>query len=80
MEMIDIDEIITNIEWSLEGQIKKANAVIVRNVEVKQINFSKKNLRSIIFNLVSNAIKFSPDKQPVVRLVPKWMAIILFSQ
>ncbi len=68
MEMIDIDEIITNIEWSLEGQIKKANAVIVRNIEVKQINFSKKNLRSIIFNLVSNAIKFSPDKQPVVKI------------
>ncbi|MDQ6756914.1 MAG: ATP-binding protein [Bacteroidota bacterium] len=70
-EMVDVDEIINNIEWSLTDKIKSTGAVISRNIEVKQIHFSKKNLRSIIYNLVSNALKFKGDKQPVIDIVTK---------
>ncbi|HTD42402.1 MAG TPA: chemotaxis protein CheB, partial [Mucilaginibacter sp.] len=68
MEMVDIDEIINNIEWSLENKIKDAHAVIHRKLEVKQILFSKKNLRSIMYNLVSNAIKFKRAESPVITI------------
>jgi two-component system CheB/CheR fusion protein len=68
MEMVDIDEIITNIEWSLDGQIKKSNAIITRSIQVKHIHFSKKNLRSIIYNLVSNGIKFTEGKPPIIEI------------
>ena len=37
--------------------------------DAPEINFSRKNLRSIIYNLVSNAIKYSsPDRKPKIRL------------
>jgi len=68
MEMVDIDEILNNIEWSLDDKIKLSEAVITRDLEVKQILFSKKNLRSILYNLISNAIKFKSDKIPVINI------------
>ncbi len=68
MEMVDIEEITGNIEWSLEDKINAANAVINKNLEVKEILFSKKNLRSILYNLISNAIKFRSNKAPVINI------------
>ena len=66
MEMVAIDEIINNVEWSLENKIQDSGAIIKRKLEVKQVLFSKKNLRSIVYNLVSNAIKFKRDESPVI--------------
>jgi two-component system CheB/CheR fusion protein len=68
MELVDIDEILSNIEWSLDDKIKSSGAVITRDLKVKQILFSKKNLRSIIYNLISNGIKFKSDKTPVIEV------------
>jgi len=66
MEMVNVDDILNNIEWSLEDKIKSSEAVIVRDFEVKSILFSKKNLRSIIYNLISNAIKFKSDEKSLI--------------
>ncbi len=68
MEMVDIQEVLNNIEWSLEDKIKATGAVINRALQVKEIMFSKKNLRSILYNLISNAIKFKSDQQPVINI------------
>ncbi|MEJ7645663.1 MAG: chemotaxis protein CheB [Chryseolinea sp.] len=68
MELVDVDEVINNVEWSLESTIKKTNAVIHRNIDVKHIYFSKKNLRSIVYNLVSNGIKFSNGSSPIIKI------------
>jgi two-component system CheB/CheR fusion protein len=65
-EMVDLDELIDNIEWSLADRIKATGALIRRDLEVKSIRFSKKNLRSILFNLVSNGIKYKADRAPVI--------------
>ncbi|MEO6849283.1 MAG: HAMP domain-containing sensor histidine kinase, partial [Mucilaginibacter sp.] len=67
-EMVDIEEIMNNIEWSLENKIVDSKAVITRNLEVKQILFSKKNLRSIVYNLISNAIKFRREEAPAITI------------
>ncbi|HJY21998.1 MAG TPA: ATP-binding protein, partial [Hanamia sp.] len=68
METVDLDEIIDDIEWSLNSKIVSAGAVINRNLEVKQIYFSKKNLRSIVYNLISNSLKFNGDSPPVINI------------
>lgn len=68
MEMIDMDEIIGNIKWSLENKIQQSGAIIKMDLQVKHMFFSKKNLRSIVYNLVSNAIKFKSDAVPVIHI------------
>ncbi len=67
-EMINLDEIINEIEWSLENKIKSTGTIIKRDLKVKQIRFSKKNLRSILFNLISNGIKFKGNERPVISI------------
>jgi two-component system CheB/CheR fusion protein len=67
-ESIDLEDIIDNIEWSLENKIKASGAVIKRELNVKKLIFSKKNLRSIVYNLISNAIKFKGLENPVVTI------------
>ncbi len=71
MEMVDIDEIINNIEWSLEDKIKESGAVIERSIGLRYILFSKKNLRSILFNLISNAIKFKGKVPPAITILTR---------
>jgi light-regulated signal transduction histidine kinase (bacteriophytochrome) len=68
MEMVDLHEIIDNIEWSLESKIKSANATIVRDIGVKHILFAKKNLRSILYNIIANGIKFKSDEPPLINI------------
>jgi two-component system CheB/CheR fusion protein len=68
MEMVDLNEIINNVLWSLENRIQLSGAVITRDLEVKKVFFPRKNLRSIIYNLVSNAIKFKRDESPVIQI------------
>jgi two-component system CheB/CheR fusion protein len=65
-EQVDINELIDNVEWSLEDKIKDAGATIRRNILMPYLPFSKKNLRSIVFNLVSNAIKFRREEPPEI--------------
>lgn len=67
-EMVNLDELIGNIEWSLENKIQAFGVVINKDLQVKQILFSKKNLRSILYNLISNAIKFKSGATPVINI------------
>ncbi len=66
MEMVDIDDIINNVEWSLEDKIELSGAVIKRDLRVKHLRFSRKNMRSMVYNLVSNGIKFRRNEPPVI--------------
>ena len=68
MEMVDINDTIDNIEWSLSDKIRESGAKIIRNLAVTELPFSKKNLRSILFNLISNAIKFRAEQPPVINI------------
>ncbi len=70
-ETVDLDEVLNNIEWSLDDKITSSGAVIKREIEVNNIKFSKKNLRSILYNLISNAIKFTVDKSPLITVCTK---------
>ena len=64
---VNLTELIKEIELSIEDKITAANANISTDIQVEEIRFSKKNLRSIIYNLISNAIKFkSPERDPEI--------------
>ncbi|MGZ3872004.1 MAG: chemotaxis protein CheB [Mucilaginibacter sp.] len=68
LEKVELADIINNVEWSLEDKIKLSGAVITRDLGVTSVMFSKKNLRSIIYNFISNAIKFRRDEKPVIHI------------
>lgn len=70
VEQVNLTEMLDEVEGSLENLIYSCNAVVERDLSgFDQLNYSRKNLRSILFNLVSNAIKYSsPERRPVVKI------------
>jgi PAS domain S-box-containing protein len=66
IEEIPCAEIINNVQLTIPDQIKQANAEI--NIDVSEcgsIKFSRKNLQSIVYNLISNAIKYRDPERPL---------------
>jgi two-component system CheB/CheR fusion protein len=63
-EAIDLQELIEDIEASIENRIISSGTTIRKDVGNTKIYFSKKNLRSIIYNLITNGIKFSNPDRP----------------
>ncbi|HMK03294.1 MAG TPA: CheR family methyltransferase [Ferruginibacter sp.] len=60
---IDLMDLINEIKLSIQDMITTTKAGISTDLNVMQIGFSKKNLRSILYNLINNAIKFrSPQR------------------
>ncbi|MFD3000636.1 chemotaxis protein CheB [Pontibacter toksunensis] len=69
-ELIGLQEVFENVEANTNDLILQAKARLhVDFKEAPHVNFSRKNLYSILYNLVNNAIKYSsPDRQPEVRI------------
>jgi signal transduction histidine kinase len=70
INLVNFEELLNDILVDSQNIITANNAQI--NIELngcKELKFSRKNIRSIIYNLVSNAIKYrSPDRRPVVSI------------
>jgi signal transduction histidine kinase len=63
-EKCDIKAMIDNICRQLSGTINAKNVLLKTNINEGEIIYSKVYLESILYNLISNAIKYSPgDKQ-----------------
>ncbi len=53
----------------LKPQIQESQARLEIRLDCETVHFSRKNLKSILYNLVSNALKYrSPDRVPVVHI------------
>ncbi|MEO6455696.1 MAG: CheR family methyltransferase, partial [Ginsengibacter sp.] len=68
-ENVDISEVINDIKLSIQDKIDTSKAVIKTDLQASEIHFSKKNFRSILYNLINNAIKFKNDKDAPVILI-----------
>jgi two-component system CheB/CheR fusion protein len=72
VETIDLDKMITEILESIQSKISSEKAHIQAVLDVKNISFSIKNCRSMLYNLINNSIKFkSPDRAPEIKITTK---------
>jgi len=66
-ELLNFENILEDVRLTLSTNIKDSGAIIKSEINVSEIFYSRRNLRSIVYNLVNNAIKFkSPDRKPEI--------------
>ncbi|WP_052430154.1 chemotaxis protein CheB [Sporocytophaga myxococcoides] len=68
-ELIDLKETIEETKLSILDSFIKNNVTLESNLQVPFILFSRKNLRSIFYNFISNGIKYRhPDRDPHLKI------------
>ncbi|WP_316776551.1 ATP-binding protein [Pedobacter antarcticus] len=68
-EILDLQNILEDVKLTLAPQINESNASITQHISVSEITFARRKLRSIIYNLVNNAIKYrAPDRLPEIHI------------
>lgn len=66
-ELINIEHIIEDVRLTLAPQIEESKTILKSKIEASEIVFVRRKLRSLLYNLVSNAIKYaSPERQPEI--------------
>jgi PAS domain S-box-containing protein len=70
---VRLAEVIQNMQLDLAPLIKETDAQVTIEVPAfVTLTFSEKNLRSVVYNLFSNALKYRhPDRVPQVRLLSR---------
>lgn len=69
LDKVELNDLLEEFQTSHNTEIVKSNTSFFTDFEIKEIHFSRKNLRSIFNNIVSNAIKYrSPDRDPQILL------------
>ena len=68
-ELLDFEHIMEDVRLALAPQIEESEAVVKSNIGVSEIVFVRRKLRSMMYNLVGNAVKYkSPDRKPEINI------------
>ncbi|WP_256007465.1 sensor histidine kinase [Pedobacter deserti] len=68
-ELLDLENIVEDVRLVLAQQIQASGASIETDIEISQIMFARRKLRSVLYNLVNNALNYAhPDRQPEIRI------------
>jgi len=66
-ELLNFGHIMEDVRLTLNDNIIESNATLKSEITVSEITFSRRKLRTIIYNLVNNGIKFrSPERKPEI--------------
>lgn len=69
VETVSFETILKEVQLIIKDKINESNARITIDIKEPEIEFSRKNLRSILYNLFSNALKYkSPDRVPEIHI------------
>ncbi len=73
-DVVDFEELYEEVKSDISSAIESSGALLGTDFSrVPQILYSRKNLRSILYNLISNAVKYrSPHRAPIVQ-VSTWI-------
>lgn len=65
VEVVNVQEVYEEVKENMQELIESEHAELQVNFDnAPQINFSKKNLHSVLYNLISNAIKYKARNRP----------------
>ncbi|WP_407430457.1 sensor histidine kinase [Arcticibacter sp.] len=66
-ELLDFEHILEDVRLTLATQLKESHAIITAEINHSEILFIRRKLRSVVYNLVNNAIKYrSEDRTPEI--------------
>lgn len=66
-ELLNFEHIVEDVRLTLAPLIEESKAVIKSEIGVSEIVFVRRKLRSMVYNLVNNAIKYaSADRRPYI--------------
>jgi len=69
VEKVSFEQVLQDITADIDGLIAESGATVKVDFQTKELLYARKNLRSILYNLVSNAIKYrSPDRPAEVQV------------
>lgn len=69
VEPLKFEHILKDVLSDINGLVSETGTKIDASFEVDAILYARKNLRSIIYNLVSNAVKYrSPERTPEIKI------------
>jgi two-component system phosphate regulon sensor histidine kinase PhoR len=67
VETVKIENLLKEVKMVIRDSINKSKAIIHIDIQEPELNISRKNLRSILYNLLTNAIKYrSRERIPEV--------------
>lgn len=71
-EVANFGHMLEDVRLTLKSNIARAGALISSGFNVLEIKFPQRSLRSILYNLVNNAVKYrSPDRSLVITVTTK---------
>ncbi|RYD96254.1 MAG: GHKL domain-containing protein [Sphingobacteriales bacterium] len=62
-ELLDFESILEDVRLSLAIPIQENGAIITTSINFSEFKFIRRKLRSILYNLISNAIKYTPSER-----------------
>jgi two-component system phosphate regulon sensor histidine kinase PhoR len=66
-ELLNFEHILEDVRLTLSDNIIASHAIISSEINISEITFSRRKLRTIIYNLINNAIKFkATERQPQI--------------
>lgn len=68
-EILDLQNVLEDVRLTLAPQIQERNASIKLDLQDTQVTFIRRKMRSVLYNLINNAIKYTPlDKRPEIHI------------
>lgn len=68
-ELLDIEHIIEDVRLALNDNIINSDFSISSDIQASELFFSRRKLRTVVYNLINNAIKFrAPQKKTTIKI------------